>query len=308
MVEQRMAAEGGGVSGWAGGVVASRAFQGVVLGSIVLGGLIVGLETIPSVHDAAGGVLRAIDKAVIAVFVVEALLKIVAAGSRPMRYFGDPWNLFDFAITVVCVLPLDGQFAQVLRLARVARSLRLIKALPRLQLIVGALLRSLPSFGWITLLLLLLLYVYSVMAVALFGKNDPERFGSLWASMLTMFGILTLEGWVDIMRDQMNGIAPPDGGEPLHRSPVAAPFFFVSFILSGTMVFLNLLVGVIVNSLSEGAAEAAAEAQRSPLPSIEAADGSHAPTIPDRLARLEASLDATLAEIRALREQAGGRR
>ena len=313
MVEQRNASENGGFSGWASAVVSSRRFQGTVLASIILGGLIVGLETIPTVQRIAGDALRAIDRLVIAVFVVEAVLKIAAAGRRPMRYFGDPWNLFDFAITVVCVLPLDGQFAQVLRLARVARSLRLIKALPRLQLIVGALLRSLPSFGWITLLLVILLYVYSVMGVALFGKNDPDRFGSLWASMLTMFGILTLEGWVDIMRDQMSGIPPEDGGEIMHRSPVAAPVFFVSFILSGTMVFLNLLVGVIVNSLSEGAAEAAEEAaeeaekeKRSPLPSIQGIDGPHVPTIAERLARLEASLDATLAEIRSLRESTRG--
>ncbi len=315
MVEKQIVEVTGGVSGWANGVVSSRRFQGAVLGSIVLGGIIVGLETIPAVHDTVGPLLHAIDMAIIAIFVIEAALKITAAGAKPMRYFGDPWNLFDFAITIVCVLPLDGQFAQVLRLARVARSLRLIKALPRLQLIVGALLRSLPSFGWITLLLFILLYVYSVMGVALFGQNDPERFGTLWSSMLTMFGILTLEGWVDIMRDQMGGIPPTDGGEALHRSPIAAPIFFVSFILSGTMVFLNLLVGVIVNSLSEGAAEAADEAaeeaakeakqaRRSPLPSMEAVDGPHQTTIAERLERLEASLDATLAEIRSLRESA----
>lgn len=311
MGEQRDVAVSGGVSGWADGVVSSRWFGGAVLGSIVVGGIIVGLETIPAVHASVGGALLALDRVIIAIFVVEALLKITAAGTRPMRYFGDPWNLFDLAITVVCVLPLHGQFAQVLRLARVARSLRLIKALPRLQLIVGALLRSLPSFGWITLLLVILLYVYSVMAVALFGQNDPERFGSLWPSMLTMFGILTLEGWVDIMRDQMAGIPPADGGEALHAAPIAAPVFFVSFILSGTMVFLNLLVGVIVNSLSEGAAEAqkeaAGDAARSPLPSMDAVDGPHQPTIGERLERLEASLDATLAEIRALRESARGR-
>lgn len=301
MAEQQVA-HSGGVGGWAGGVVSSRWFQGAVLGSIVLGGLIVGLETIPAIQQSVGALLKWIDKVVIAIFVIEALLKITAVGSRPMRYFGDPWNLFDFIITVVCVLPLDGQFAQVLRLARVARSLRLVKALPRLRLIVDALLRSLPSFGWIMLLLFLLLYVYSVMGVSLFGANDPERFGSLWASLLTMFGILTLEGWVDIMRDQMSGIPGPDGAEPQHRSPVAAPIFFVTFILGGTMVFLNLLVGVIVNSLSESAAEVAEESRRSPLPSMEPVDGPHRPTIAERLARLEESLDATLAEIRSLRE------
>ncbi len=303
MGDQQLAGSGG-VSGWAGGVVSSHWFKGAVLCSIALGGLVVGLETIPAVHAAVGGLLGVVDKVVVAMFVVEAILKITAAGRRPMRYFGDPWNLFDFTITVVCVLPLEGQFALVLRLARVARSLRLIKALPRLRLIVDALLRSLPSFGWIMLLLFLLLYVYSVMGVSLFGTNDPERFGTLWASMLTMFGILTLEGWVDIMRDQMSGIPGPDGGVPTHSSPVAAPVFFVTFILGGTMVFLNLLVGVIVNSLSESAAEAAEESRRSPLPTIEGIDGPHAPTIGERLARLEASLDATLAEIRSLRESA----
>jgi voltage-gated sodium channel len=303
-VGDQQLAGSGGVSGWAGGVVSSHWFKGAVLCSIALGGLVVGLETIPAVHAAVGGLLGVVDKVVVAMFVVEAILKITAAGRRPMRYFGDPWNLFDFTITVVCVLPLEGQFALVLRLARVARSLRLIKALPRLRLIVDALLRSLPSFGWIMLLLFLLLYVYSVMGVSLFGANDPERFGTLWASMLTMFGILTLEGWVDIMRDQMSGIPGPDGAEPPHTSPVAAPVFFVTFILGGTMVFLNLLVGVIVNSLSESAAEAAEESRRSPLPTIEGIDGPHAPTIGERLARLEASLDATLAEIRSLRESA----
>jgi voltage-gated sodium channel len=162
--------------------------------------------------------------------------------------------------------------------------------------------------------LFLLLYVYSVMGVSLFGENDPDRFGALWKSMLTMFGILTLEGWVDIMRDQMTGIAGADGAEPLHRSPVAAPVFFVTFILGGTMVFLNLLVGVIVNSLSQSAAEAdreeaakeeavkAKEARAtSPLPTIASVDGALAPTIGDRLARVEAALDASLTELRALR-------
>ena len=307
-------ADTGGVSGWASGVVASRAFRTAVIGAIVAGSIVVGLETIPSVREAVGELLSVIDNIVVVMFVIEAALKIVAAGRRPMRYFGDPWNVFDFTITVVCLLPLDGRFSQVLRLARVARSLRLVKALPRLRLIVDALLRSLPSFGWIMLLLFLLLYVYSVMGVSLFGENDPDRFGALWKSMLTMFGILTLEGWVDIMRDQMTGIAGADGAEPLHRSPVAAPVFFVTFILGGTMVFLNLLVGVIVNSLSQSAAEAdreeaakeeavkAKEARAtSPLPTIASVDGALAPTIGDRLARVEAALDASLTELRALR-------
>jgi len=216
--------------------------------------------------------------------------------------------VFDFAVTAICLLPLDAKFAQVLRLGRVARSLRLVTALPRLQLIVGALLRSLPSFGWITLLLFTLLYAYSVMGVFLFGENDPERFGSLWSSMLTMFSVLTLEGWFDVMQDQMRGLPRADGSEP-DAQPIVSPLFFVSFILSGTMIFLNLLVGVIVNSMSEmpGAEASVAKKQddgeaaaASPLPSLHApgAEQAHVTLLVERLARMESMLAELQAELR----------
>ena len=316
-MQEHDAAGVGAVSALAERIVSQRWFRGAVVAAIVLGGVVVGLEAVPPVAERHAAILDRIDDAVVALFVVEALLKIVAAGTRPMRYFGDPWNLFDFTVTVVCVLPLDGQFAQVLRLARVVRSLRLVRALPRLQLLVDALLRSLPSFGWILALLVLLLYVYSVMGFAIFGENDPVRFGNLWRSMLTMFGMLTLEGWIDNMQDQIVGI-PLDAGGGAQPSPRAAPVFFVSFILMGTMVFLNLLVGVIVNSLSEGAAEQERAAQeeeqkaaggegaagRSVLPSLQSPDASgpaHAPLLAERLARLEARLDEALAELKRIR-------
>lgn len=294
-------------------VVRSAPFRGAVLAAILAGAVLVGLETIPSVRATSGGLLLALDWVVLAIFVLEAALKIAAEGRRPWRYFADPWNVFDFAVTAICLLPLHAQFAQVLRLGRVARSLRLVTALPRLQLIVGALLRSLPSFGWITLLLFTLLYAYSVMGVFLFGENDPGRFGSLWTSMLTMFSVLTLEGWFDVMSDQMTGLPRDDGSAPADAAPIAAPIFFVSFILSGTMIFLNLLVGVIVNSMSEmpgtaaGAGAAAAEAKppapatpASPLPSLHApgADSAHVMLLVERLARMESMLAEMQAQLR----------
>ena len=293
-------------------VVGSGVFKGAVLGAILAGAVIVGLETVPSVRDAFGGALVAIDRVVLAIFVIEVVLKIAAEGRRPWRYFADPWNVFDFTVTAICLLPLHAQFAQVLRLGRVARSLRLVTALPRLQLIVGALLRSLPSFGWITLLLFTLLYAYSVMGVFLFGANDPERFGSLWSSMLTMFSVLTLEGWFDVMQDQMRGLPRTDGSEP-DAQPIVSPLFFVSFILSGTMIFLNLLVGVIVNSMSEmpGAEASVAKKQddaeaaaASPLPSLHApgAEQANVTLLVERLARM----DSMLAELQAELRRRGG--
>jgi voltage-gated sodium channel len=206
-------------------------------------------------------------------------------------------------VTVLCVLPLNSNFVQVLRLGRVARSLRLVSALPRLQMIVGALLRSLPSFGWITLLLFTMLYTYSVMGVHLFGANDPEHFGSLWSSLLTMFGVLTLEGWLDLMRDQMNGLPKPDGS-PGIASPIAAPVFFVTFIMTGTMIFLNLLVGVIVNSMSElpdgERDDAGASTSASPLPRLHApgTEQPHDALLAERLAQLERLLAEMRADLR----------
>jgi len=289
-------------------IVGSGLFKGTVLGAILAGTVIVGLETVPSIRESFGGALVAIDRVVLAIFVLEVALKISAEGRRPWRYFANPWNVFDFAVTAICLLPLHAQFAQVLRLGRVARSLRLITALPRLQLIVGALLQSLPSFGWIMLLLFTLLYAYSVMGVFLFGKNDPVKFGSLWSSMLTMFSVLTLEGWVEVMQDQMQGL-PSTGGSVHHAQPIMAPLFFVSFILSGTMVFLNLLVGVIVNSMSLMPNAEATDTKKqdednsaaaSPLPSLypPGAEQAHMTLLVERLARMETMLAELQAELR----------
>jgi voltage-gated sodium channel len=287
----------------AAAIVNSTAFRSVVFGAIVLGAALVGLDTVPAVHESWGRAIRLLDLAVIAIFVIEVIVKIAAWGRQPWRYFLDPWNLFDFTVTVLCVLPLNSNFVQVLRLGRVARSLRLVSALPRLQMIVGALLRSLPSFGWITLLLFTMLYTYSVMGVHLFGDNDPEHFGSLWTSLLTMFGVLTLEGWLDLMRDQMNGLPKPDGS-PGIASPIAAPIFFVTFIMTGTMIFLNLLVGVIVNSMSElpdgERCDEGERASASPLPRLHApgTEQPHDALLAERLAQLERLLAEMRTDLR----------
>lgn len=281
----------------------STAFKGVVFAAILLGAVLVGLDTVPTVHESWGQAIKIVDLAVIAIFVIEVIVKIAAWGRQPWRYFLDPWNLFDFSVTVLCVLPLNSNFVQVLRLGRVARSLRLVSALPRLQMIVGALLRSLPSFGWITLLLFTMLYTYSVMGVHLFGDNDPEHFGSLWSSLLTMFGVLTLEGWLDLMQAQMRGLPRPDGS-PGIASPIAAPIFFVTFIMTGTMIFLNLLVGVIVNSMSElpdGERDGAGpRASASPLPRLHApgTEHPHDALLAERLAQLERLLAEMRADLR----------
>lgn len=230
-------------------------FQRFILAVILFAGVLVGVETDPAVMQRAGTLLHALDRVVLAIFVAELVLRLLAEGSRPWRFFRDPWNVFDFVIVAICLLPFHTEFAAVLRLARVLRVLRLVTAVPRLQILVGALLKSVPSMGYVALLLSLHFYVYAVVGVTFFGQTDPDHFGSLGRAGLTLFQIVTLEGWVDIMEVQTAAFAQP-------WIPVA---YFVSFILFGTMIMLNLLIGVIVNGMDEAREETEDSARASHL-------------------------------------------
>lgn len=246
----------------------SHRFQNFVTCVILFAAALVGFETSPALVERHGTVLHVLDRLVLAVFVVELAVKIGAQGARPWRFFADPWNVFDFLIVAVVFLPIQSQYVTVLRLARLLRVLRLIRAVPRLQVLVGALLKSIPSMGYVSLLLLLVFYVYGVAAVFLFGANDPFRFGTLPLALVTLFQVATAEDWSTTLYTQMYGCANYgyDGREALcvasSAQPVLAPIYFISFILIGTMVILNLFIGVIMNSMAEAQAENEERAER----------------------------------------------
>ncbi len=232
-------------------------FQNTIIGVILLAGLLVGLETYPHILSAVGPQLHFLDKLVLAIFSIEILIKFAARYPRPLSFFSDPWNVFDFVIVGVCFLPFATQYAMVLRILRLLRVLRLIRAIPRLQIVVEALLKSLPSMGYVSILLMVLFYVYAVIGTFLFGVNDPIHFGSLQASFLSLFRIVTLEDWTDIMYTQMYGCDVygfnpyPELCTTAIPHPILSPVYFVSFVLLGTMIFLNLFIGVIVNGMDE---------------------------------------------------------
>ena len=249
-----------------------------------------------------GAILKALDKIVLSIFVLEIDMKMGAHGNRPWLYFRNPWNVFDFAIVAVCLLPLNSQFVTVLRLARILRVLRLVTVLPRLQILVGALLKSIPSMGYVSMLLFLHFYVYAVMATFIFGKNDPLHFGSLGTSLLTLFQVVTLEGWVEVMRIQMFGSAQfgYEGMEHLtghsQAFPVGAPLFFISFIVIGGMIILNLFIGVIMNSMQESQAEAEAIVKKKE--GVSSATG-------ENIAAVEHQLDELKKQLAVLRHRLG---
>jgi len=245
----------------------SEYFNRFIIATILLAGVVVGAQTYPNFAQENAHILSFLDRAILIIFTLEASIKILAEGKNPFNYFKNPWNLFDFTIVAACLLEpfldLGGAFLPVLRLARILRVLRLVTAIPKLQLLVTCLLKSLPSMFYVSILLFLLFYIYGAMAVFLFAENDPIHFRNLQTSILSLFRVVTLEDWTDVMYINMYGSNQYGyTAEDLAKwnpvssgSPLWAALFFVSFVLIGTMIVLNLVIGVIMNSMDESNAE-----------------------------------------------------
>lgn len=238
-------------------IVDANWFQKSILILIILASIIVGLETSESIIQKYGRLLYILDKIIIYAFTFEAILKMLQYGKKFYLYFTDPWNVFDFLIVAVFFIPGDYHFAAVLRLARILRILRLVSVVPKLQLLVRALLKSIPSMVYVSLLLGIHFYIYAVLGVFLWSKNDPSHFSDLPTAFVTLFRVITLEDWTDIMYVNMLGSdkVPFEQissipAEP-SASPVAAAIYFISFVVFGTMIMLNLFIGVIINSMNE---------------------------------------------------------
>lgn len=235
-------------------VVNSSLFQATIFFTIIAASILVGLETYESFALQHALAFEIANTVVLWVFVVEITLRLLAHGRKPWEFFCDGWNLFDLTIVVIMLLPLHSEFFAVLRLVRivrllrVARSIRILRLidLPQLQFVVNSLLRSLPPIGSIALLLSMHFYMYAVIGTTLFQDIDPQHFGSLQQSILSLFTTLTLEGWVQLMEAQ-TAVSPSGHAVPMFL--VAG--YFVSFIVIGTMIVMNLIIGVIVNTMSD---------------------------------------------------------
>ncbi|HEY7764600.1 MAG TPA: ion transporter [Aestuariivirgaceae bacterium] len=264
---------------WLRSVIEDPRTDRIILWLIVLNAITLGLETSESVMSRHGTWLRLLDRLIIGIFVIEILARLVV---QRLAFFKQGWNLFDALVVSIALAPATSGFS-VIRALRVLRVLRLVTAVPALQRVVGGFIKALPGMGSIVLLIALIFYVSSVMAVNLYGKEFPDLFGTLGASLFTLFTIMTLEGWVE-------GVVNPI----MERHPNAW-LFFIPFIIFTTFMVLNLFIGIIVNAIQEehAAAEAAErqverEAERSML---------HAETMP-----VMRAIDEIKEEMLALRE------
>ncbi|SET54658.1 ion transporter [Paracoccus homiensis] len=217
------------------GLIHGPAFQTFITAVILFNAVILGLETAPAVMASAGPLILFLDSLCLAIFVVEIAAKLY---TRRLGFFRDGWNIFDFLVVGIALIPAaDG--LSVLRALRILRLLRIVSVTPRLRRVVEGFLAALPGMASVFLLMGIIFYIFAVIATKLFGGAFPEWFGSMGESAYSLFQIMTLESWsMGIVR-------------PVMEVYPNAWLFFVPFILVTTFAVMNLVVGLIVNSMQD---------------------------------------------------------
>jgi voltage-gated sodium channel len=258
----------------------SQRFQGFIFGVIVLNAITLGLET----YDFSDGVestLAVLDEVFLGIFVIELVIRIAAYGRRPQDFFKEGWNVFDFVVIGLAFAPGLRENVTLLRLARLLRVVRLVSVMPDLRILVRALARSLPPITSLVMLTVLLMYIYGMVGWILFHEGDPEQWGNIGQSLLSLFQILTLENWPQYL----------ERGQEIHP---ASWVFFVSYVLIASFLVINILIAIIINSMEEvHDAEREEERRRRGEELASGSDG----TVAERLEEVRSSLDRLEAQL-----------
>ncbi len=237
-------------------IVADKRFDWIITGVILLQAIVLALEATPQMHSFGreaelleARLFSLTQELVVTVFIVEATLRLTARYPKPQSYFRDGWNCFDFAIIILSLMPITGGFSTVARLVRLLRITRLITKSTELRAIVSTLVRSIPSIFNILILLSILFFIYAIVGYHLFRNIDPHHWSSFPASATTLFQVITLEGWVDVMEPIIFNLGP------------VYWLYFASFILIGTFIVINLFISVIVRKSEEAYQQVQRESQ-----------------------------------------------
>ena len=255
----------------------SSRFQTLIITVIVLNAIVLGLETYETLDDDIGELLRTLNAVFLGTFTVEITIRLLAYGRRPHDFFRSGWNVFDFVVIGMAYLPFVRESVTLLRMARLLRIARLLSVIPGLRIVVLGIARSLAPIGGMAALTFFVLYLYGMVGWLLFDEHDPERFGNIGRSLLTLFQILTLEGWNEVLAKEM-------------ELNSWAWVYFVSFVLIGTFVVLNVVIAIIVNSMDEVRAMEL-ERERTELVAAALSDGQADDVMKERLDALRSALD-----------------
>jgi len=212
-----------------------KVFEFFVISIIILSALVIGVKTHDIPHLAIE-VLIALDIFITFFFLAEIIIRMIAEGSL-RKFFTQGWNIFDFSIVLLSLIPLqDSEMALLGRLLRVFRVLRLISFIPELRILVEAFLAAIPRMGYIALLMFIVFYIYAAMGSMFFSQVNEDLWGNISISMLTLFRVATFEDWTDVMYETM--IVYP-----------LSWIFYITFIFIIAFVFLNMMIGVVLDTL-----------------------------------------------------------
>jgi voltage-gated sodium channel len=219
-------------------LVADPRFDLAVMTVILANAVVLGLQTYDGIDREHGGTLDLLNTVFLGIFVLELGLRLASYGRRPWRFFLDRWNVFDFIVVALAFTPGFRQNSTILRLVRLLRIVRIVRLLPELRILVTAIARSIPPLFSMALLTTLILFVYGMVGWAIFGDEDPRRWGDIGQAMLTLFVMLSLENLPETI----------DAGMAIEPWSVV---YFITFVLVAAFIILNVLIGVVLNSMDE---------------------------------------------------------
>lgn len=230
-------------------LVDGERFQIFIGGVIVANALILGLQTYSGIEDSYGQLLQNLNTAFYVVFVIELITRILSYGTRPWNFFRNGWNVFDFIVIGGALIPGLRDQATIIRLLRLARIVRLMRFLPDARILILTVSRATPAVASMSVLTVLVLFIYGIVGWSMFGQALPEQWGNIGTAMLTLFVLLTLEGFPEYLADAR---AVSDW----------APIFFLTYVLIAAFIIVNLLIGIVISAMERAREQEAIEARK----------------------------------------------
>jgi len=230
-------------------IVDGDRFQIFIGAVIVANALVLGLQTYAGLEASYGQLLGSLNDIFYIIFVIELITRILSYGTRPWNFFRSGWNIFDFIVIGGALVPVLRDQATVIRLLRLARVVRLMRFLPDARILILTVTRATPAVASMSVLTILVLFIYGIVGWSLFGQALPQEWGNIGTAMLTLFVLLTLEGFPDYLAAART-VTP------------YAPIFFLTYVLIAAFIIVNLLIGIVISAMERAREQEAVEARK----------------------------------------------
>ncbi len=215
----------------------NKVFELFVIGIIIFSAVTIGVRTYdlpPLMID----IIVILDITITVIFLMEIIVRFLGEPIKK-NFFKSAWNIFDTSIVIVSLIPIeDSELALVGRLVRIFRVLRMVSIIPELRMLLNSLLKALPQLGYIMLMMFIIFYIYAAVGSIFFSEINPELWGDIAISLLTLFRVMTFEDWTDVMYETQAVYG-------------LSWVYYLTFIFFTAFAFLNMIIGVVVNVLEE---------------------------------------------------------